>query len=157
MGLDICVGDERVYHSSYSTFTFMRQECLEQILPGLGAIYEWAIFPPQQLRGIEYKRDKEYRQIVGEYNIPGGSNKYQFSKACWVLLSIFLEKTWFKNFRDLLILHSDCEGHLTAKQCERLLKDLERIAPGPNFGYAFEQFRDACRKAAKSGKRLEFS
>ena len=157
MGLDIYMGDKHVYHSSYGAFTFMRQECLEQILPGLGAIHEWASFPFSMLRGIESKRDEQHREILGEYEIPCGSTKEQFSNACWILLSTYLEKTGFKNFRDLLICHSDCDGHLTAKQCERLLKDLDRITPGPRFGSFFEHFRNAVREAARCGKRLEFS
>jgi len=157
MGLDIFMGHKNVYHSGYGAFTFMRQECLEQILPGLGAFYEWATFPFSTLRCIERKRDEHHREIYGEYDIPCGSTKEQFSRACWALLSTFLEKNGFKNFRDLLLCHSDCDGHLTAKQCERLLKDLERIKPGPRFGSFFEQFRNAVREAAKCGKRLEFS
>ena len=134
----------------------MRQECLEQILPGLGAFYEWASFPFQTLTGIERKRNEHNRETM-EYNIPCGSTKDQFSKTCWELLATYLEKHRFKNLRDLLLCHSDCDGHLTAKQCERLLKDLDRIAPGPRYGSFFEQFRNAVRNAAKSGKRLEFS
>ena len=156
MGPDIYMEHKCVYHSGYGTFTFMRQECLEQIMPGLGAFYEWASNPFRCLYGIKHKRDEHCRELE-EYDIPGGSTQAQFTDACWTLLSTYLAKNGWKAFRDLLLLHSDCDGHLTAKQCARLTEDLDRITPGPIYGSFFEQFRDAVKKAAKCGKRLEFS
>lgn len=68
----------------------------------------------------------------------------------------------------LLIIHSDCEGHIEPEHCavlaERLVDLLPAIEPGADGGghlgdirAATERFVAGCRAAAAAGERLEFS
>lgn len=150
MGLDIRSKSGLHFHSGYSTFTFMRQECCNQILKGSAAIHEWASIGDCYLCGIE--KNKE-----GEYDLPLGVSKKDFVNACNILLAHYFISNGWKAFWTLLVCHSDCDGKLTAKQCQRLIKDLDRIEPGPNFGENFKAFRELVREAVNRNETLFFS
>lgn len=67
----------------------------------------------------------------------------------------------------LLIIHSDCDGHLEPEHCALLADRMTELLPalegedggGPlgNVRDAAQRFIDGCRAAALAGERLEFS
>ena len=149
MALDIRSKSGLHYHIRYSQFTFMRQECCNQILKGSAAIHEWASIGDIFLSGIKKKQD-------GEYDIPSGVSRNDFVTVCNVLLAHYFMSNGWKAFWELLACHSDCDGELTAKQCQRLVKDLDRIEPGPIWGDKFREFRELVRESAKRNETLIF-
>lgn len=149
MALDIRSKSGLNFHIGYGQFTFMRQECCNQILKGSAAIHEWASMGDCYLRGI--KMDKE-----GKYDIPFDVSKDDFVTVCNVLLAHYFMSNGWKAFWTLLACHSDCDGKLTAKQCQRLVKDLDRIEPGPIWGDKFKEFREIVRNAAERNETLFF-
>ena len=151
MGLDIHSKSGLCFHSGYGHFTFMRQECCDQILKGSAAIHEWASRGDCYLWGIKYDGEKR------KYYIPFDVSKNDFVTACNVLLAHYFMSNGWRAFWTLLVCHSDCGGKLTAKQCQRLVKDLDRIEPGPRFGEKFKEFRELVREAGKRNETLFFS
>lgn len=150
MGLDIHSKSGLHFHSSYGTFTFMRQECCNQILKGSAAIHEWASIGDCYLRGIKMNEE-------GKYELPLGVSKKDFVNVCNILLAHYFMSNGWKAFWTLLVCHSDCDGKLTARQCQRLVKELDRIEPGPNYGENFKAFRELVREAGKRNETLFFS
>ncbi len=74
-----------------------------------------------------------------------------------------VHQAWFKQhkmtaFWDLLICHSDCGGKLTAKQCSRLLKDLDRINVDDSAPWKeqYLKFYDVLKEAANRNETLFF-
>lgn len=149
MILDIHSKSGLHFHIGYGQFTFMRQECCNQILAGSAAIHEWASIGDCFLSGIKLAED-------GTYDIPFGVAKKDFVTACNILLAHYFMSNGWRAFWTLLVCHSDCDGKLTAKQCQRLVKDLDRIEPGPRFGEKFKEFRELVREAARRNETLRF-
>ncbi len=150
MGLDIRSKSGLHFHIGYGQFTFMRMECCNQILPGLGQFYEWTTNPFGCLRGMERNADFKYELLCD-------ATVKDFQDACCQLLATYLnQRGMFKDMWSLLICHSDCEGKLTAKQCGRLVADLDRIEPGPIMGEKFKEFRNLLHEASKRNETLYF-
>lgn len=119
MGLDIHSKSGLHFTSGYGMFTFMRQECCNQILKGSAAIHEWASLGDSFLRGIDMNKE-------GKYDLPLGVSKKDFVNACNILLAHYFMSNGWKAFWTLFVCHSDCDGKLTAKQCQRLLTYSQR-------------------------------
>jgi hypothetical protein len=101
------------------------------------------------LRGVEHKDE-------GGYDLPADVSKDEFVKVCNILLAHYFMSNGWKAFWRLFICHSDCDGKLTTKQCQRLIKDLDRIEPGPRYGEKFKEFRELVREAGKRNETLFF-
>lgn len=149
MGLDISSNSGLSFSSGYGTFTFMRQECCNQILKGSAAIHEWASRGSMFLWGVKRKDE-------GGYDLPAGISSDDFVEVCNILLAHYFMSNGWRAFWTLFICHSDCDGKLTAKQCQRLAKDLNRIEPGPLYGEKFKEFRELVREAGKRNETLFF-
>lgn len=141
-------------HMGYGTFHWMRGECLEQMCKGFGNFYEWACFGNSGLlSGIEVK----YTDDGAEYQLPWKSSAREFGDACYVMLENWLKANGFGFAWRHFFLHCDCGGGWTAKQCKRLVKDLDRMSPGERGRDAFIAFREIFREAAKRNEGLKIS
>ena len=147
MGLDISSKSGLAFHIGYGGFFFMRAECVNQIMPGMGNLYVWT--SGRSLLGIE--RDKN-----DQLDLPCPAKAGEFANACGNALVEFLHARKFDALTRHLLCHSDCDGKLTASQCRRLARDLDRITPGPTWGTKFEEFRKLVHEAADSNETLFF-
>ena len=155
MGLDISSKSGLSFSIGYGAFTFMRQEILNMIKPGLGQIHEWATLPfGFQLTGIQYEWSKDGRK---KYDLMFGVTADEFAATCSDLMETFLRRNNFKALWEVLILHSDCDGKITPGQCSRLVKDLDRLDPKlVKIGSDVAKFRELVREAAKRNETLYF-
>lgn len=154
MACDITSKSGLYLHMGYGTFHWMRGECLEQICKGFGNFYEWACWMNSRvLPGIEIK----YTDDGAELQLPWKSSAHELGNACNVMLETFLKANGFGFAWRHFFCHSDCDGGWTAKQCKRLVKDLDMITPGERGRDAFIAFREVVREAAKRNEGLRIS
>ena len=147
MSLDIRSKSGLAFHIGYGGFFFMRAECVNQIMPGMGNLYIWS--SGSCLLGIE--KNKDY-----EPDLPCPAKTEEFANACGSALGEFLHARKFDALARHLLCHSDCDGKLTSPQCRRLARDLDRITPGPTWGTKFEEFRKIVHEAADRNETLFF-
>ena len=159
MGLDIHSKSGLHFHIGYSGFMFMRNALMESLLPGFGALHWWAVFSRDTTIPYLTKKgwNEETHTMEYEFSTVTKATPRQFGRCCNDVLWAWCKVNKMTAFWDLLICHSDCDGKLTAKQCRRLVKDLDKFKPeGTVWESTFLEFREVVREAAKRNETLFF-
>lgn len=161
MALDIYSKSGLSFHIGYSGFMFMRNALMESLCPGFGALHWWAVnchdgyMPFLKQKGWNTEANK----MDYEISLVTQSSPEQFGRCCSEVLYSWCKANNLTALWDLLICHSDCDGKLTAKQCRRLIKDLDKFSvdDSDRFKEDFLRFREIVRSAAINNETLFFS
>ena len=161
MGLDIHSKSGLHFHIGYTGFMVMRNRLMESLCPGFGALHWWAV--NSRYATIPYLSEKGWNDKTNameyEFSIVTKATPEEFAACCSQVLYAWCKANKLTAFWDLLICHSDCGGKLTAKQCSRLVKDLDKfeVTESDRWEDSFKEFRKVVREAANRNETLFFS
>lgn len=153
MGLVIYSKSGLKFRTNYSAFHWMRVELLGEMRRGFDLLYQWAGTHSDTLPiGLE----GSYAEARKEYLLALGVPQSNFSRTCAELLEGWMKSHGLGYAWKHFFCHSDCDGKLTAKQCKRLIQDLDVIIPGTTFELEYREFRELVRSAAERNETLFF-
>lgn len=154
MGIAIYSKGGLKFRTSYGAFHWMRVELLGQMRAGFDLLYEWAgTHSGTRPIGLEGSYDEARKEYLLALGVP----QSYLSRTCTELLEGWMKSHGLGYAWKHFFCHSDCDGKFTAKQCKRLIQDLDVIMPGKTFELEFCEFRELVRNAAERNETLFFS
>ena len=158
MGLDIRSKNGLHLRMGYGDFHWMRGEVLETMHRGFGTFYEWSTAGYSgNLWGIKCNYTEATEDEGRVYDFPFDIRPAAFSSTCNELLGTWMKENGFSFAWRHFFCHSDFGGKLTASQCKRLIKDLDRMPSPSKYGIVFAAFYRIVCKAAEQNETLYFS